>query len=216
MSLDVRMMEVLVSRICHDLISPVSAVSNGAELVADVGPGGAVDDAFDLIRTSAQSASIRLQAFRLAYGAGGSEWHVSMDDVEKSFGDYIGLEHRYKLQWDVKNAALPNPLPRGLPKLGMMLLMWAMECLPKGGTVSIHAERDSDERVSLVVAAEGENAALREGAVDAYEGNTPSDMLSPKIIHPAITGQYVRNYQMQLMIGATASHGVQFKISARL
>lgn len=216
MSLDVRTVEVLVSRICHDLISPVSAVSNGAELVADVGPGGAVDDAFDLIRTSAQSASIRLQAFRLAYGAGGAEWHVSMDDVEKSFGDYIGLEHRYKLVWDVKNAALPNPMPRGLPKMAMMLLMWGMECLPKGGTVSIAAERDSEERVSLVITAEGENAALREGAMAAYEDTVNSEMLTPKTIHAAMTGYYARNYQMQLLTGATPSHGVQFKISARL
>ena len=37
MSLDTRTLEVLISRVCHDLISPISAVSNGAELIADMG-----------------------------------------------------------------------------------------------------------------------------------------------------------------------------------
>ncbi len=178
MTLDTRTMEVLVSRICHDLISPVSAVSNGAELIADMGLASA-DDAFDLIRSSALAASIKLQAFRLAYGAGGSEWHVSMDDVQKAFGDYLGLEHRYKLEWAIIGSALPQPLPRGFPKMGMLVLIWAMESLPKGGKVSIRAERDSDERFSLIIEAQGDNAALREGVEEAFAGTTPSDMLNP-------------------------------------
>lgn len=215
MSLDTRTLEVLVSRICHDLISPVSAVSNGAELIADMGLASA-DDAFDLIRSSAQAASIKLQTFRLAYGAGGSEWHVSMDDVQKAFSDYLSLEPRYKLEWNIIGSALPQPLPRGFPKMGVLVLIWAMESLPKGGKVSIRAERDSDERFSLVIEAEGDNAGLREGVEEAFNGATPTDMLTPKTVHAAVTGHYAQAYNTEITFGLAGAEQVQFRVTARL
>lgn len=214
MTLDVRTLEVLVSRICHDLISPISAVNNGTELVADLGAGNA-EDAFDLIRQSAQAASVKLQAFRLAYGAGGSEWHVSLGDVEKSFGDVIELEPRYRVEWNVNPSALPQPMPRGLPKLAMLCLIWAQESLPKGGVISVSAQRESDERFSLLIEARGDNASLREGTEDAFNGGVPADMLNPKTVHAAVTGHYAKAYDILVAPGLAAADHVQFRLSAR-
>lgn len=214
MTLDVRTLEVLISRICHDLISPISAVNNGTELVAELGSANA-EDAFDLIRQSAAAASVKLQAFRLAYGAGGSEWHVSLGDVEKSFGDVIALEPRYKIEWNVQSASLPQPMPRGLPKLAMLCLIWAQESLPKGGLISVSAVRDSDERFSLIIEARGDNASLREGTEDAFSGTTPPDMLTPKTVHAAATGHYAKAYGITVAPGMSASECVQFRLTAR-
>ena len=36
-SLESRLIELLNARLCHDLISPVSAVSNSMELIAELG-----------------------------------------------------------------------------------------------------------------------------------------------------------------------------------
>jgi histidine phosphotransferase ChpT len=33
--IDIRVLELLCSRICHDLISPVTAINNGMELLDD-------------------------------------------------------------------------------------------------------------------------------------------------------------------------------------
>lgn len=212
MSLDIRILEVLVSRICHDLISPIFAVSNGAELVADMGGVTAgADDAFDLIRTSAVAASIKLQAFRLAYGAGGSEWHVSMDDVQKTFTDLIGLEPRYKSEWGLAGANLPQPLPRGMPKLAMLSLMWAMESLPKGGLVRISAVNTNG--FSLVIEAIGNGATLREGTMDAFLGKLPSEELTPKTVHAAATGHYASSYGIKIVPAAPAPDHVSFTLS---
>lgn len=211
MSLDIRILEVLVSRICHDLISPISAVGNGAELVADMGGVAAgVDDAFDLIRSSAVAASVKLQAFRLAYGAGGSEWHVSLGDVEKAFGDYIGLEHRYRMEWNISNKDLPQPLPRGLPKLTMLVLMWAMECLPKGGVVKINNITEDRGPLTLSVFADGSGALLREGMAEAFSGSAPVETLTPKTVHAAATGAYAAAYNVDLKFTVAATDSVQF------
>ena len=37
-AIDLRVLELLAARLCHDLIGPVSAISNGVELLADEQP----------------------------------------------------------------------------------------------------------------------------------------------------------------------------------
>ncbi|MDB5365426.1 MAG: hypothetical protein JWM77_1353, partial [Rhodospirillales bacterium] len=69
-TIDTRLVELLCSRLLHDLISPLSAISNGVELVRE---GGLDDDALDLIESAARQATRRVQALRLAWGAAGAE-----------------------------------------------------------------------------------------------------------------------------------------------
>lgn len=61
---------LLGSRICHDLISPIGAISNGLELLEL--SGGAGGEELTLIRNSVDAATARLRFFRLAFGAPGS------------------------------------------------------------------------------------------------------------------------------------------------
>ncbi|HTH96615.1 MAG TPA: hypothetical protein VL574_04310, partial [Stellaceae bacterium] len=64
---EARVAEVLVARLCHELINPLGAVVNGIEILED-DPSFA-PDAAQLIAASARQASARLQFYRLAYGA---------------------------------------------------------------------------------------------------------------------------------------------------
>ena len=50
--IDIRVLELLCSRLCHDLISPVTAINNGMELLAD-DSGDMFDDVRDLLTSSA-------------------------------------------------------------------------------------------------------------------------------------------------------------------
>jgi histidine phosphotransferase ChpT len=70
-SAPLRVLELLAARLCHDLISPVAAIANGAELLGDDDPGF-VRDAVALVGTSARNANARLQYFRFTYGFSGS------------------------------------------------------------------------------------------------------------------------------------------------
>jgi len=58
--IDLRVLELLSARLCHDLIGPVSAISNGAELLADEEPEF-VKDAIALVGDSAPKATPRQQ-----------------------------------------------------------------------------------------------------------------------------------------------------------
>src|ERR1700675_4974685 len=63
---------LLVSRVCHDLVSPVGAVVNGLEVLEDETDIGMRADALRLVAASAEQAAARLQFARIAFGAAGS------------------------------------------------------------------------------------------------------------------------------------------------
>jgi histidine phosphotransferase ChpT len=71
-SIDLRVVELLAARLCHDLIGPVAAIGNGAELLADEEPDF-LQDAIALVGESARKANRRLQFYRFAYGFSGGE-----------------------------------------------------------------------------------------------------------------------------------------------
>ena len=66
-TVDIRILELLSARLCHELISPVGAIGNGVELLGEDDPDF-VRDAVALIGQSAKKAAHRLQFYRFAYG----------------------------------------------------------------------------------------------------------------------------------------------------
>src|SRR3984893_5429611 len=64
---DIRVLELLAARLCHELISPVGAIANGVELLGEDDPEF-VRDAMALIGQSARKAGQRLPFYRFAYG----------------------------------------------------------------------------------------------------------------------------------------------------
>src|SRR5580692_561133 len=66
-TIDIRVLELLTARLCHDLAGPIAAVGNGAELLDDDDPDF-VRQAATLIADSAGTAARRLQLFRFVYG----------------------------------------------------------------------------------------------------------------------------------------------------
>src|SRR5580658_6173068 len=89
MQIDVQVMELLASKLCHDLVSPISAINNGVELIDDIG-GSVVEEAMKLIGDSAGHASRRLRLFRMAYGRAGSEESLPVRDMRQIAEQYIG------------------------------------------------------------------------------------------------------------------------------
>ena len=66
MPIDTAKLATLVaSRLCHDLVSPVGAISNGLELIALAGTPG--PEEMELIEQSCTSATARLNFFRVAF-----------------------------------------------------------------------------------------------------------------------------------------------------
>ena len=107
--IDLRVLELLCSRICHDLISLVTAINNGMELLDD-DPGDMLNHIRDLLMNRASEGSGKLKYFRLAYGLGGDP------DGEIGIGSAADLTIRLE-KHEKSSITWPADRERMLPRL---------------------------------------------------------------------------------------------------
>lgn len=206
--IDATVLELLASRICHDLISPVGAVNNGVEFLEDMGPD-AGDEAIALISMSANAAAAKLQVFRLAYGAGGRDPNIKPWDVHKTFNDLIGADGKVKQEWDARAVFADVELPEGFCKILTSTLMLATECMPKGGAIGV--THDAATHETRVIAA-GPDANPRTQVEDALAMALDPADLDPRLVHPFATGILGRQYGLDITIEKKGDGVVTFLI----
>ena len=130
---DIDIAALLVSRVCHDLVSPVGAVVNGLEVLEDESDAEMRADALRLVAASAEQASATLQFARLAYGAAGSAGaELDLGEVGRITAGLM-KSGRVELQWKMDAATWP----KDWAKLLMNAVLIVTECLPRGGTVTV-------------------------------------------------------------------------------
>ena len=179
-AVDLRVVELLCSRLCHDLVSPVGAVSNGVELLSEI--GGAPDaEALTLVGQSAQNAAQRLRFFRAAYGAAAAT-NITVGEIRDLATGMVGDRHiAVQLQ-----SGLTLPAHRSAIKLLLNMILMGAECLPRGGTLYVRVDRGA--KPTIVVSAEGAGAILPDGVTGALDG-MPVESLTARTVQSYFTGR---------------------------
>lgn len=194
-SIDSRVLEILASRLCHDLISPVGAVHNGVEFLQEMGLDSG-EEAVSLIAHSAGQAAARLQIFRIMYGAGGRDGNIKPAELKKLFGDLVDADGKVKQDWNPQDISATDR-PQGFCKMLLGAMMLAMESLPKGGTVRVV----NGDHGAVIVTATGADAAPRPQTADALARALPADDLDPRLVHPFVMGILTAQYGYSLRCG---------------
>jgi histidine phosphotransferase ChpT len=117
------------SRICHDLISPVGAISNGIELISMGGPLDTPE--LSLISESVTNASSRIKFFRIAFGAAKGEQMMGTPEVAKIALDAFS-SGRYRVEWQAA-----GDIPRPEVQAIYLAILCAESALPRGGRITI-------------------------------------------------------------------------------
>jgi histidine phosphotransferase ChpT len=165
---------LLCSRLCHDLLSPVGALSNGLELLADEKDPEMRARCFELLEQSARISADKLKFFRLAYGAaGGFGDTVQTEEPRELIAALVGSNGRVELRWAVSEAALPKPAVKVLLNLASI----ALDALVRGGTLSIGAER-REGSTEIAVRAAGSRVAFDGSIGKALDGSLSEADLS--------------------------------------
>jgi len=147
---------LLCSRLCHDLMSPVGALNNGIELLADETDPDMRDKCLELLADSARATANKLKFFRLAFGAGGGFGdEIDTAEARAVLEGLFGAEGKVELGWVVES----EKLPKGAIKLLLNLSLLAGDALVRGGRLDIGAERGNGE-IELAVRAEGPRILL--------------------------------------------------------
>jgi len=147
---------LLCSRLCHDLMSPVGALNNGIELLADEHDPEMRDKCLELLADSARASANKLKFFRLAFGAGGGFGEeVDTHEAQGALEGVFGAERRIELGWMVGD----EKLPKGAVKLLLNLALLAGDALVRGGRLDVGAER-TDGQIELVIRGQGPRILL--------------------------------------------------------
>lgn len=165
---------LLCSRLCHDLLSPVGALSNGLELLADEKDPEMRRRCFELLEQSAQVSADKLKFFRLAFGAaGGFGDMVPSEEPMALIIALVGGNGRIELNWGVTAVELPKPAVKVLLNLASI----GIDALIRGGKLEIGAEMQGGG-CEIVIRAEGPRIAFDETIGKALDGTLPLDELS--------------------------------------
>ena len=123
------LLALLGSRICHDLISPIGAISNGVELL--MMDGAAMGPEIALISESVANANARIRFFRVAFGASGTDQRIGRPEVMSILSD-LTRGGRLTIDWRG-----PADLPRCEVKLAFLLIQCLESALAFGGRITV-------------------------------------------------------------------------------
>ena len=152
----VELASLLCSRLCHDLLSPVGALNNGIELLADEQDPDMRERCLELLAESARATANKLKFFRLAFGAGGGFGdEIDTREARTALEGLYGADKRTELGWMVAD----DKLPKGAVKLLLNLAMIAGDALVRGGRLDVGAERRNGS-LEMVIRAEGPRILL--------------------------------------------------------
>lgn len=204
---------LLCSRLCHDLLSPVGALNNGLELLADEHDPEMRARCMELLNDSARASANKLKFFRLAFGAaGGFGETVDTREAQAAIEGLFPSASRITIGWMVEEAALPKPATKVLLNLALI----AGDALVRGGQLDIGAEVN-EGRVEIVVRAEGQRMVLDKELRAALTGEPADNVVTPRaaaawLAHSLVTEgrgsiQVSDPAEGVLMFGATMTAG---------
>ncbi|MBU2982400.1 hypothetical protein KO498_11330 [Lentibacter algarum] len=117
------------SRICHDIISPIGAISNGLELVALTGQADTPE--MNLISQSVEGANARVRFYRVALGLASSEQRLGAPEIKNILAGFYA-DTRMSCDW-----AVPEDARRDEVQAVLLALLCLGSALASGGVFTV-------------------------------------------------------------------------------
>ncbi|CAN5171606.1 histidine phosphotransferase ChpT [soil metagenome] len=177
----------LAARLCHDFISPASAIVSGVDLLEDPSAQDMRDDALNLIGQSARKLTALLAFSRVAFGASAAAETFDVRDLHK-LADGVFAHVRASLEWDITPASLQKAPARALLNMAQL----GATALPTGGVARVTAT-EGEGAVLLALEAVGPRARLRPEVLAGLRGEPQGE---------GLTGHWVQAYYLHALVTA--------------
>lgn len=199
---ELRMAELLCTRLCHDLTGPIGAVNNGAEFLGEEG-FNMQGQAVELIVSSAFSAVTRLQFYRMAYGKMRDHGEASLSEKQKLASDFFA-DTKITLDWPDSHAdASGVSVSLKMSRLMYNLLIVAAGSLIRGGTIAVRVAQGGDGSKQVTVTAQGQGIK-HDGEMEKILCGDVSDLeLNPKNVQTYLTRRLVEELQATITLNVT-------------
>jgi histidine phosphotransferase ChpT len=200
---------LLCSRLCHDLLSPVGALNNGVELLADEHDPEMRARCLELLNESARASANKLKFFRLAFGAaGGFGETVDTREAQAAIEGLFGENHRVNVGWMVEDPVLPKQAIKVLMNLSLI----GGDALIRGGQLDIGAEI-VDGAIEIVVRADGPRIVLDPELRGALAGGREEVPITPRAAAAFLAHELVVQHGGELQVSPPESEVLLFGAS---
>jgi len=190
---------LISSRICHDLISPIGAISNGLELLGETTHDPQPELA--LVLDSTETAKAKIAFFRLAFGNIGEGEHVVSAPVGQVM-DAMFSTGRFRPVWAVEE----SPISRGEVKLVLLLTLATEASLKAGGSCRITRNGGS-----WTLSTTGPKIAPDERLWSWVTEGSETGEISARDVQFALAGETARRLGVQVTMSAgEAGMSVEF------
>jgi histidine phosphotransferase ChpT len=202
--IELRVLELLCARFCHEMVSPVGAIGNGVELLDEDDPEF-VRQAIELIGQSARTASRRLQFYRFAYGTAPTASGVTPRELLMGFleGGKVAAD------WEPAVSSLSMEWQR----LACNLAVVAAETLPRGGCIALRSAGAAGP--GLEVEASGETVLINRDVAAALAGQANVAELNSRTIHGHVTAKFAQQLGADAALAESGPSRALFVASGR-
>ncbi|NDV00618.1 histidine phosphotransferase family protein [Pseudoroseicyclus tamaricis] len=175
------------SRLCHDLISPLGAISNGVELIS---MSSRLDGPeMQLIGESVGAANARLRFFRIAFGDAAADAMIGPGEITSTLAA-VSEGSRLSYSW-----AAEGEVRRREAKVIFLLLQCLETAMPFGGEVSV----DRCETGRWRLQAEGRHMRIDPDLWQGLpEGQPPRDAQTPAMVQFVLLPSVMACYELSL------------------
>lgn len=199
-------MAFVSSRICHDMVSPISSVASALELMDDEG----IDDntrqmAEELLRDGSKKLQAQVLYLRYAFGSMGMSDSVADIHAAKDIINNYAALHHPSIEWDIDTAHFSYFHTRLL----LQIVHIGISSLPRGGVVTIRIH-DHDGKPSIAIEAKGERVMLRDEVVAAIDGTVPEGGWNGRNVHLLFTTQVAEQLGTKLIANQVGPETVTY------
>jgi len=182
---ELKLAELLCTRLCHDLTGPIGAIANGAEFLNDEGfdlQGQAVE----LINSSAAQAVSRLQFYRKAYGRINEDGEADLSELKKTAEDFFA-GGKVTLDWpETHTIASGVSVSCKMGRLLFNMIIIAAGTLLRGGVVAVRVTAEDNAKL-IQVSGNGAVIKWKKEIEDTLAGKTDLSALAPKTVQAELT-----------------------------
>jgi len=177
---------LVAARLCHDFISPASAIVSGLDLLEDPSAQDMREDAMSLISSSARKLADLLQFTRVAFGASASAENFDSRELEK-LAQGVFAHVRPTMEWAIAPSSMNKASARAILNIAQI----AASALPAGGKATLRAVV-ADGRVAITADAVGPRARLRPEVLAGLKGEALAEGLGGPWVQAAYLHALVR------------------------
>jgi len=204
--------QMLCSRLCHDLISPIGAINSGLEILDDCDEESKIE-LMQLTVQSAETAAQRLTFYRAAFGYSVAMHFSSLDNVEKAINKFLkSTKVEFKWREHPDHKVLEN-YEIEIPEIGRILtnlVLLLVEIAPYGAVLNISSSLKQDS-LTFALHINGKLVQMRKENFRALCGDLNETELSAHNIQAFMTHELIseQNIQMQVNNNTPQSFSVE-------